>query len=71
MKRRERTRQLIGLGGLVVKAGLVKLTEDDRATIFGALLEAAGRLRTEDREGLLLSWQRRGKRGFGNPSSAD
>ena len=33
IKRRERTRQLIELGGLVVKAGLVDLTDDDRATI--------------------------------------
>jgi Conjugal transfer protein TraD len=31
--RRERTRRLIELGGLVVKAGLVDLTDDDRATL--------------------------------------
>lgn len=31
VKRRERTRHLIELGGLVVKAGLVDLTDDDRA----------------------------------------
>ena len=36
--RRRRTRHLIELGGLIVKAGLVELTGDDRATIFGALL---------------------------------
>ena len=36
MKRRERTRHLIELGGLVVKAGLVDLTDDDRATLYGA-----------------------------------
>jgi hypothetical protein len=34
--RRERTRHLIELGGLVVKAGLVDLTDDDRATLYGA-----------------------------------
>lgn len=33
MDRQERTRQLIELGGLVQKAGLVDLTDDDRATI--------------------------------------
>jgi len=71
MKRRERTHQLIGLGGLVAKAGLVELTEDDRATIFGALLEAAGRLRTDEREGLILLWRRRGKREFENSKTAD
>ncbi|MCP4028766.1 MAG: conjugal transfer protein TraD, partial [Sphingomonas sp.] len=35
MKRRERTRHLIELGGLIVKAGLVDLTDDDRATLYG------------------------------------
>jgi Conjugal transfer protein TraD len=37
VERRKRTRHLIELGGLVVKAGIVDLTGDDRATIFGAL----------------------------------
>jgi hypothetical protein len=32
--RRERTRHLIELGGLVQKAGLVELTDDDRATLW-------------------------------------
>ena len=41
VKRRERTRRLIELGGLVAKAGLMELTDDDRAAIFGALIEAA------------------------------
>ena len=36
--RRKRTRHLIELGGLVVKAGLVNLTGGDRAMIYGALL---------------------------------
>src|SRR5690349_13844802 len=38
-QRRERTRHLIELGGLLVKAGIVDLVDDDRAVIFGALLE--------------------------------
>src|SRR3546814_10519313 len=33
--RRERTRHLIELGGLVQKAGLVELADDDRATLYG------------------------------------
>lgn len=65
MKRRERTRQLIELGGLVVKASLVELTEDDRAAILGALLDVAVMLRTEQREEALLLWRRNGKRAFG------
>ena len=35
MQRRERTRHLIELGGLVQKAGLVDLADDDRATLYG------------------------------------
>jgi hypothetical protein len=38
VQRRERTRHLIELGGLVQKAGLVELTDDDRATLYGALM---------------------------------
>ena len=64
VKRRERTRQLIELGGLVVKAGLVDLTDDDRATLYGALLDCAGRLEGEDRDRALALWKRRGKRAF-------
>ena len=38
--RRERTRHLIELGGLVQKAGLVELVDDDRATLLGAFMRA-------------------------------
>lgn len=64
VKRRERTRQLIELGGLVVKADLVELTDDDRAVIFGALLNVAAKLRGEEREQALTLWRRAGKRAF-------
>ena len=71
MKRRERTRHLIELGGLVVKADLVALTDDDRAVILGLLGEAAARLRTDDRQRLLLLWRRRGQRLFASDSLPD
>lgn len=64
VKRRERTRQLIEVGGLVAKAGLIELTDDDRAVILGLLVEAAANLRSEDRDKALLLWRRRGKRAF-------
>jgi len=64
IKRRERTRHLIELGGLVVKSGLVELTNDDRAVLYGALLEIADNLRAEQREQLLALWRRRGSRSF-------
>lgn len=64
MKRRERTRQLIELGGLVAKADLVALTDDDRAAIFGLLVEAAATLQSDRRDEALRLWRRRGKRAF-------
>lgn len=67
MKRRERTRQLIELGGLVAKAGLPELADDDRTVIFGLMLEAAAALRGERREQALITWRRRGKRAFEKP----
>ena len=64
MKRRERTRRLIELGGLAVKAGLVDLTNDDRATLYGAFLTVADKLQGEERGNVLALWQRKGKRAF-------
>ncbi|OYX65076.1 MAG: conjugal transfer protein TraD [Sphingomonadales bacterium 32-64-17] len=64
MKRRERTKHLIELGGLVVKAGLVDLIDDDRTVLLGLLAEAAAKLRDGNREQQLALWRRRGKRIF-------
>ena len=69
--RRARTRHLIELGGLVQKAGLVELVDDDRATLLGALLEIADRLQQQEDErqegtlpNLKARWRRRGLRAF-------
>lgn len=64
VKRRERTRQLIELGGLVVKAGLVDLADDDRAKLYGAFLWMADKLRSDQGGRAAALWQRRGKRAF-------
>ena len=64
IKRRERTRQLIELGGLVVKAGLVELADDDRAMLFGAFLWMTDKLRSDDGAHAAALWRRRGKRAF-------
>jgi hypothetical protein len=64
IKRRARTRHLIELGGLVVKAKLVDLTDDDRTVIFGALLHLARRLSSEGRYRAIALWRRAGQRGF-------
>lgn len=65
VQRRARTKQLIELGGLVAKAGIVELTDDDRATIYGGLLWMADKLRSEDGAHGRALWKRKGKRAFG------
>ena len=64
VKRRERTRHLIELGGLVQKAGLVELTRDDRAALYGAFLSLAVTLKSNDAEHTLALWRRGGRRAF-------
>ena len=64
MQRRERTHRLIELGGLVQKSGLADLVEDDRATLYGALLALAETLSPADRQATLALWRRRGQRAF-------
>ncbi|WP_028657396.1 conjugal transfer protein TraD [Novosphingobium sp. B-7] len=71
MTRRERTRQLIELGGLIAKAGLVELTDDDRAVILGLLLEAAARLGADDTGNQITLWRRRGQRAFADADDKD
>jgi hypothetical protein len=61
VERRKRTRHLIELGGLVVKSGIVDLTGDDRATIFGALLWMADKLKSDQARAL---WAAKGKEAF-------
>ena len=67
--RRERTRHLIELGGLVIKADLIDLVDDDRATLLGAMMELAGQLRSGTDDGtppadLIARWRRAGMRAF-------
>jgi len=64
MQRRERTRHLIELGGLIQKAHLVELTNDDRATLLGGLLALADMISGEGGEALAEVWRGRGLRTF-------
>ena len=64
VERRKRTRHLIELGGLVVKAGIVDLTGDDRAMIYGALLWMADKLQSDDGEHARALWAAKGKQAF-------
>lgn len=70
MKRRERTRRLIELGGLVVKARLDVLVDDDRAAIYGALLGLAQQAGDEQRDEVVALWRRKGKRAFETEAAA-
>jgi hypothetical protein len=71
--RRARTRRLIEYGGLVVKAGLVELLADDRATLLGGFLSLRDQLAGlgDDRSAEPIDpatvkqrWRRRGLRTF-------
>ncbi len=66
VERRRRTRHLIELGGLVVKAGIVELTGDDRATILGALLWMADKLQSDQRDRARTLWTAKGTQAFEN-----
>jgi len=80
-ERRARTRQLIELGGLVQKAGLVELLHDDRAALLGAMMELADQLRGGRQESsnadartpaqLTAAWRHRGLRAFEADRDAD
>jgi hypothetical protein len=64
VERRKRTRHLIELGGLVVKSGIVDLAGDDRATILGALIWMAEKLKSEGGERARSVWAEKGKGAF-------
>jgi hypothetical protein len=65
VERRKRTRHLIELGGLVVKAGI-----DDRAIILGALLWMADKLQSNQGEQAQALWAAKGKEVFEADSAA-
>lgn len=62
--RRERTRRLIEFGGLVVKSGIDELVDDDRAVIYGLLVEASAKVRDAGGPQQITLWRRRGARAF-------
>ena len=64
VERRKRTPHLIELGGLVVKAGIVDLTGDDRAMILGALLWMASKLQSDQGDQARALWAAKGKEAF-------
>lgn len=71
VERRKRTRHLIELGGLVVKAGIVNLTGDDRAMIYGAMIWIAEKLTSEDGERARDTWAKLGRMALAAERLAD
>lgn len=71
MARRERTRHLIELGGLVQKSGLVELADDDRATLYGAMLDLVARAGGAGSANATALWKRRGRRAFDAEAAED
>ena len=64
VERRKRTRRLIELGGLLVKAGVVDLTGEDRVMIYGALIWIAEKLKGDQRETARALWAAKGNQAF-------
>jgi len=64
IERMKRTRHLIELVGLGVKAGVVDLTNDDRAVIFGAIIWIAEKLNSDDGERAQELWVEKWKVAF-------
>jgi len=65
--RRERTRRLIEYGGLVVKAGLAELLEDNRTMLYGGFLTLCAQLGEHadpPPASVKELWERRGRRAF-------
>ena len=71
IERRKRTRHLIELGGLVVKAGIVDLTNDDRTMIYGAMIWIAEKLKSEGGDQACDTWTKLGKMAFEMERPAD
>jgi len=61
MNRRERTRQLIELGGLVKKSGFIEESKDDRALLLGLLTSVTRNLKHPQNAGLFNAWREEGR----------
>jgi hypothetical protein len=69
VERRKRTRHLIELGGLVVKAGIADLIGNDRTTILGALIWIGEKLKGDQREQARAFWAAKRKQAFDRDSA--
>lgn len=70
MTLRARTKRLIELGALVEKAGLGALAGEDRALLYGALLDVTARLGAADNSSLVARLRQCGSRALVGDSGA-
>lgn len=66
MNRRERTRLLIELGGLVKKSGFVEKSKDDRALLLGLLISLTRNLSLPQNEERFNLWREEGRAALNN-----
>ena len=66
MNRRERTRQLIELGGLVAKSGFIEESKDDRALLLGLLISVTRNLNLPQNVERFSAWREEGRAALSN-----
>lgn len=69
MNSRERTRQLIELGGLVKKSGFIEESKDDRALLLGLLISVTRNLNLPHNAERLSAWREEGRAALNNKKS--
>lgn len=63
-QRKQDTRKKIQMGGLVIKAGLGFLHDDDKAILLGILVDAAGKLNSPGKEAYIAHYKELGEQSF-------
>ncbi len=66
MNRRERTRQLIELGGLVKKSGFIEESKNDRALLLGLLISVTRNLSLPQNLERFSAWREEGRAALSN-----
>lgn len=63
-KRKNDAHQKIMMGGLIVKAGLEYLHEDDKDILLGLLIDAKQKIQSDDKETIITHYKKLGNDAF-------
>ena len=63
-QRKHDTRRKIQMGGLVIKAGLGSLHDEDKAILLGILMDAAAKLGSVEKDAYIAHYKELGERSF-------